>query len=341
MSNSTIELIQQISPQKWEQCLDIGKFEGLEVLELLNRRFSKVCRCRVHGKKKKTDVYVKIFQDTVTIDNRGKVEAVRSEYETLYRWSAEFKNSAVYGVVTPLFYDPEKFIIVTKEVSGISLYNILNEKCKFHPDPGIVKQMSANLQKVGGWLQYFHSKTPPEDKLFSIDDLIVYLDRRLILLTTEYGRFFPHRYRKRVLNFLEEKHELITPDQLKLGLTHGDFNLGNIIVGNDKITVLDFGEVKFDSYLLDVARIYHQLYLMTLKPIYRPGTIQRLQGALLNGFGCPHATQLMIFRYLLIRHTITHLVTITRFWLKPPREKLYNFWVMRNELKLLDYLMRP
>ncbi|MEW6608585.1 MAG: hypothetical protein AB1414_14255, partial [bacterium] len=101
----------------------------------------------------------------------------------------------------------------------------------------------------------------------------------------------------------------------------------------------DFGESQIDSSYLDITRLYHQFYLMTFKPYFRKKYLISLQKALLEGFEEASVERLLIFRFLLIRHTITHLVTITRFWKFPIYEKLYNFWVLQKELSFLDHLL--
>ncbi len=169
--------------------------------------------------------------------------------------------------------------------------------------------------------------------------MVEYINLRLKLLTEDPRRHFAPFYWTKILKYIEKNRELVTTQELFIKPSHNDFNLGNIIIEDERVTALDFAKIKMDSFLLDISRVYHQLYLMTFKPQYRMSIIKKLRKALLEGFGMPRADQLMMFRFLLIRHTLTHLVGITRFWEKDFKERMYNYWVLYRELRLLDSLL--
>jgi Ser/Thr protein kinase RdoA (MazF antagonist) len=201
--------------------------------------------------------------------------------------------------------------------------------------------MRNYFKNIGGWLKYFQSLENSQPEYYSIDTLVEYLNIRLKILGEDPRRHFNPRYSKKILEFIEKNRNLVTTQELYIKSSHNDFNLSNIIIQNDsRVTILDFSKIYKDSFILDVSRVYHQLYLITFKPHYKTSVIKELQKALLKGFGLEHADRLMLFRFFLIRHTLTHLVGITRFWKVNFKERLYNHWVLHKELNYLEHLMQ-
>lgn len=333
------ENIESIPAQQWEQSLPIGDFQDLQIGKIIKRPYSYVAKCLLKGSDSETYVHVKYYKNSKLPENemQGLVE---QDFQRLSYWNDKFKGSARYCVVQPLFIIPEKYIIITKDIPGNDLLRMITQNAAFFPSENRMKVLRRSLQDTGGWLQYFQSLSPETDEKFSIDEFSDYLDVRLKILCEDKRRRFPDKYRKQILNYISQNSASISGEELRIAFCHGDFNLGNIIVTEAQVTGLDFGARNKSSFLLDVSRIYHQLFLLHFKPQFRLSVIRELQKALLEGFGHPQADRLMIFKFLLIRHTLTHLVGITRFWQKGFKERLYNYWVLWNELSFLDSLLR-
>ena len=332
------DLVKSISLAKWEDSLGIGKVSGVQIETILRLTHSYVIRLRIVGSDQTTGVYVKIFRRVETIDNKDPQDLLHNEFKNLVKWQEKFSNSTKFKTVKPLFFQQDQNIIATQEAEGISLIQVLRGINLF-PSSKRMTEVKENLFNVGQWQNYFQSLSPKSDKKFSIEEFINYVDIRLKELTGNPQRKFPKSYRDKILKYISNQKKTFGKNDYKLALSHGDFALGNILVTDQVVTVLDFGEVTLDSFLLDIARIYHQLFLMTVKPTFRTSIISQLQDAFLKGFGLENAEHLTIFRFLLIRHTLTHLVSITRFWKKDMKERVYNSLVLRTELKFLDQLL--
>lgn len=324
----------------WEKNLSLDELKKIEVENISIRPYSIVAKCKVVGMNVEKGVYVKYYRKKrEDVTNNSIISSLRRDFETLAHYYKKFNGDQKFGVVKPLFVVPEKYILVTQEAIGKNLFQLIERDAAFYPSKNKQLDLNEKLRLTGAWLRYFHSLDSFSPAEYSIDALIEYMIVRLDILTEDKRRHFPVAYRNKILKFVgENKHDILDAE-LILHSSHNDFNLGNIIFENGRVTALDFAKTKKDSFLLDVSRIYHQLYLMTFKPQYRMGIIKRLQKALLEGFGMPSADQLMMFRFLLIRHTLTHLVGITRFWEKDLKEKMYNYWVLYKELHFLDSLL--
>lgn len=333
--------ISRISVEEWESRLSIGRFTGFDLQKIVTRPFSYVAKCRIIGNESDKNIYVKVYRK---LENRTTEELeskVQQDYEKLCYWFDLFKNSEAYHVVKPVLSHPEKFILVTEESCGNDLGFLLDKKAKFIPSRINSNELVNAFYNTGRWLRYKHDllNSSSSNSSYSIDEFIAYIDIRLNMLVTDKRRHFSEHYRKKILNFVNQNRHKIEPEQLRTEIAHGDFNPGNIIINNNSVTVLDFGRSVEDSYLLDLSKLYSRIFLYTFKPYYKTSTIRKMQQALLDGYGYSKIDSLMIFKFLLIRNTVTHLLNISKFWQYSPLEGLYNFWVMRNELNYLNAFM--
>lgn len=335
-------ILKEIPPKDWA-ILNLCEPISFKILQVMVRPYSYIAQCQICGKSSSKIVYLKVLRVVETLESNSLDERLKNEYNSLCYWYNKFKSSSEFGVIKPLLMFPEKHLLVTEEAQGDNLFDLVEKHACFYPSYSKVKNLCLRFYKVGSWIRYFQSfpnNMQNSSKRYSVEELRNYLDIRLKVLIEEKKRFFPLQYREKVLRFIERVKPQIKEEELKANLSHGDLSLSNIIVDEKKVTVLDFGPVNQDSYLLDISRLYHQLYLMTLKPIYRPSVIKQLHKALLEGYENPEVEKLTMFKLLLVRNTLTHLVTITRFWQKKFKEKVYNFYTLQRELKLLDDLMQ-
>lgn len=335
------EFISSIPLELWKKNLSIGNVENIEIENVLTRKYSYIAKCALTGSNANCRVYIKLYRNIKNLPSEEVSQQVNTDYQTLVYYYNEFKDSDHFGVAKPLFILPEYHILVTLEVLGITIYDMISSRGKFFVSEEYVLQMRNYFKNIGRWLKYFQSLDNSQSEYYSIDTLVEYMNIRLKILTADSRRHFNALYSEKILEYIKKNRELVKTQELYIKSSHNDFNLSNIIIQNDgRVTILDFSKIYKDSFLLDVSRIYHQLYLITFKPQYKESVINELQKALLKGFGIEHADRLMLFRFFLIRHTLTHLVGITRFWKVNFKERLYNRWVLHKELNYLEYLMQ-
>lgn len=334
------EFIYSISPDLWEHNLEIGNFKKLIIENITNRKYSYVAKCIVSGTKSDSCAYVKYYKNLKNLPPESLSYQVEREYQTIAHYFDKFNESNGFKIVKPIFVLPDKFVLATEEARGESLFRTIIKNGSFFPSETALTHLKKCLFQAGAWIKHFHSLEKFTSKQYSIDELVDYINVRFQILTEDKRRCFPQRYCPIILDFIENNKSTVANEEKKIHSSHSDYNLGNIVVNGTQVTLLDFTKIKQDSFLVDISRIYHQLLLLTFKPQYRKKTIQHLQKALLKGFGMEDADRLMLFRFFLIRHTLTHLVGITRFWQVSFIERLYNHWVLQRELNYLKYLMK-
>ena len=331
--------VRAIDPNVWESSLCIGALQKIDITNTITRPYSHVVRCEISGNKGQENVFVKLYRNPKTKDINEMLDIIQRDYDLFDHWYRTFEKVPGHSVVRPVWVMPEEHMLATSEVKGRTLFDEVVANGGLMRPGKQFDQLVKHFHNVGTWLGHFQQLSEPIDRLYDIENLIEYIHVRLGRLTERKDTRFPEAYCDKIAGFLERNKQKLTDEERRMSYTHNDFNLSNIMINGDDVTVLDFGAAKEESMYLDTSRFYHQLYLWSFKPNYRLKLVQQLQEAYLDGYGQPNADQNLLFRCFLIRHTLTHLITATRFWQKSFKEKLYNRWVLHKELALLDELM--
>ncbi len=329
----------EIPKAEWEKNLSIGKFRELQILHVMSRPYSFVGRCKVIGSDGESIVYIKKYRRKANRTYAHQLEKIRRDVEAANYWYDHFSGSQQFRVVKPVLALPEQFISVTAESFGQNLFQLTETHAAYFPKTDAFSKLQTHFRNTGKWLRFKQEKMLVKDAKYSIDELRDYLIVRLNILCDDPRRLFANEYRQKILNFIDLQRDLLTEAALLVTTNHSDFNPGNILVDGETVTVLDFGRLVTGSYLLDLSKLHFQMELFTFKPQFRRRTISALQNALLEGYGEPAVNQQLMFQFLSIRNILTHLANVTRFWQFSAKEQMYNRWVMRREIKMLEQIL--
>jgi len=112
---------------------------------------------------------------------------------------------------------------------------------------------SHNFQKLGELIGKFHHEGKNlKIERPSLNDADCY----------NFKRFVPEK-EKTVRDFFEnlmaEINE-IPKDEFNWGLTHGDCHPGNILIGNDQVTLLDFNDSGYNYFINDIAIVLYMSF---------------------------------------------------------------------------------
>ena len=333
------QIIDSISDELWQEHLSIGNVESVKIEKIIQSKYSRIAKCVVRGSNASSNIYVKVYKNDKSLPPEEISRRIQADYQTLNYYYDRFKRSDRFGVVKPVLFLPDRHALITQEAAGKTLYHIISQSCKYFAPEKKLKRVGSFMNRVGAWLRYFQSLDNSQPEQYSVKTLVEYIIVRLNILVENLLMPDAPLYRDRIMDYFERNQGRVECEELYLKPSHNDFNLGNIIIQNDLVTVLDFSKIRRDSFLVDLSRIYHQLFLMTFKFQYRKNTIKGLQGELLEGFEMPDADQLMLFRFLLIRHTLTHLLGVVRSRERSLTAKMYNRWVINRELRFLNSIL--
>ncbi len=338
-SNPLLSWIEKLPPEEWARRLGMDSVTDVRVIGIVSRPYSWVARCRISGPQEVRTIYVKQAKNPENISAEELAIHSRKEFDAAQKWYRLFSRSDSFHVVKPLFYVPGEAISVTEESTGTSFYQIVEEGARrFNP-----RYDRAALQKaaeqIGRWVAYKNSITGLEKEQYQLNNLLNYLRVRFDILLDDPRRIFEPELPGRINAYIKERWPSLPEGQLKVSLSHSDFNPGNILVEGDHVIVLDFGKLNHDSYLLDVVKLYHALILWTFKPQFSRKNIGEIQKSLLHGFGESGIRTSPMFSFLLIRNIITHLTNMSRLRGGSLPGRVYNRWVMNREIRILKSMI--
>ena len=317
--------------QEWAQ-KDALQIIGHEVLLIMHRPYSIVFKISVHYKNMPSaNIFLKYYTNYFQMSEKQGL--IKRDFQTTKFWYEQFKGNKKYKVVKALYYDPEKYILITEESKGINLGEYLNRHGQFFPSQNLQKKVNNMIFGIGGWLKFFQSipinKEPEQLSLGFIND---YISIRLERLVENTKVDFSQQLSDRILNYLEECWKEVKPDDLQSTYVHTDLSLSNVLISSESITVLDFNRKEVGSPYKDLTRFYHQLFLLKNKPTFQKSFIKNLQKNFLNGYGDSAIDKHPLFRIFLMTHIINHLGKTARYWEHSAIENLYNRWIVRNAL---------
>ena len=321
---------------------DAGSFFGATSLQFepvacVERPFSFVLRLAVSRpgeQKPAAHLFVKASKPKI-VDGRSdgmRLRVVR-DYEInqrAYKWLSSY---AGVGAVPPVACYPEHLAIVTQEVPGTTLLEYLTRNARWIPGSARLRELSATMAGVGRWVRLFQQLDPTADRI-AVEVLREYVDDRLRRMVGAAG--YDERFRHRVLSHIDRLASRLTPNDLASVRIHADLSLGNVLVADGAIVVLDFAMSRHGTRLHDLARLFLQLELLAIKPVFRSSTLRPLQAALLEGFDPALRAQDPLFRLLLLLHRVNNLGSLT---FKPGHgtERLYNRLVRTHHRRALEH----
>jgi tRNA A-37 threonylcarbamoyl transferase component Bud32 len=312
----------------------------LEPFQVDVRRFSDVLRVRVHAGAVPSHVFIKIHKpESVDAEERGLLQArVAEEFSTAQRVRSHFAGHAGLSAVRAIACFPEHLAIVTEEVAGETLLQLLVRRAAWHPPTRTVDELCFVTRRVGRWLRTFQEIEAPGRRL-SLADMREYIDVRLQTLVGSRRAAFSEADRRAILRYFDEQIGGIRDAQLDEVLIHADLALSNVLVDGTSVTVIDFGEPKYDVAGHDLTHLFTQIDLLAAKPQFSRAVVGRLQSALLDGFDAMLDPSEPLFRLLRLKHVLCHYATLAT---RParPAERLYNWYVQRRHQDWLNALLR-
>jgi hypothetical protein len=277
-------------------------------------------------------LFVKIFKEKAPAASIDMAARVRRDHDTTLKVHDFLGADAPFGAVRPVECYDDLLATVTEEIAGENLLHYLEREMPRWGRRAPEAEMLSTFARVGRWLrafQAFDAGTTPVDA----PEMIDYVDHRLKRLTA--GGVLTEVVRNRILERLAALVGAVAPDDLREVVVHADFAPGNVMVDRERVVVIDFAMMGRGTRLLDLTRMHFQLDLLCAKPWFRQRTVAALQAALVGGFDSQLSPRHPLFQFLLWRHRINHLGTVTlhRGGL---RTRLVNAPIRRMHLRWLD-----
>lgn len=237
-------------------------------------------------------------------------QRVARDYDMTRQVYTSMRQYVDIGAVPPVACYPDLLAIVTEEVEGPTLLEYLQTHAAWYPSERRVERLRKTMATVGRWIRVFQSTGSPGTSL-RVEDLRAYIDLRLERLARQPRARFTPTDRVRVLRHIDRLGSQIAPAELVEVPAHADMSLGNLLVSDQRVVVLDFGMAGRGSRLQDLTKVYLQVELLGAKPQMQTAVIRRLQGALLQGFDPSLTIDRPLFRLMLLLHRVNHLLGLS------------------------------
>jgi Ser/Thr protein kinase RdoA (MazF antagonist) len=254
-------------------------------------------------------VFIKLFKPK---PQDGGVEKMRArvvhDFEVSRRIFDALDAPEGAGAVRPIACYVEHLAIVSEQAPGTTLMAHLHAHARWFPTTRATRAMAETLAAVGLWLKTFQSIEPGSGRV-ALSDLRAYVDIRLQRLVAH--DVYAASLRQQVLDHLDRLAAQVPDGELADVIIHADLALGNILISDGRVVVLDFAMVQRGNALHDISRLYLQLDILRAKPTFRPAVVRALQAALFEGYDPTLTPARPLFRYLSMLHRVNHLATLS------------------------------
>ena len=293
---------------------------SIELLARVDGPFSTVQRVKVRSGARSITAYAKIlkpYRDTPEELVRAD-RMLRREFNATKALFDVLKQDSEIGAVRPIAFLPEHRAVVTEEMPGRQLSDVLTSASSASAD------LLAIARRIGEWIRIYQS-IGETAKVVSLAERRAYLDERLDQLD---GRVISRGERRELLaNFDALAAELGT--EIPAVPIHADLSPTNIIVdANGRIAVLDFTMAKTGTTCHDISHLYFHFELSGARRRKRE-MMREFQVAMLAGYSPALSDGSALFQLMLMQHVVCHVALLAGRRI-PVVDAFYRWFVRRR-----------
>jgi tRNA A-37 threonylcarbamoyl transferase component Bud32 len=277
----------------------------IHALERHERPFSALLRVRVRALGADTYAFIKTFKPR----RSGPEELaqlrrfVEREYRATRKLHEAFTGKPGLNALRPLALLPEHLTIVTEQVQGRTLDQVLRQSL-WGAGPRAAAVSAA--ERVGAWVRTYQEVTAVQGNL-SLDERREYLDIRLVKLADSMLTAGDRALALRVFDQLAARVSLPAPPLVAI---HADLTPTNIIVGTDgRVTILDFAMAKSGARHHDVSHLFFHFDRLSWRRLM-PDHVADVQQALLRSFDPAGSAADPLFALMLLQHAVCHIAQL-------------------------------
>ncbi|WP_337286648.1 phosphotransferase [Candidatus Methylomirabilis sp.] len=220
----------------------------------------------------------------------------------------------------PIALFPEDMAVVTEEVEGDNLHDLIKRKAGLWHASSEVEALKAHCRASGVWLRHFQEFTAQQRRAALPAGRI--LERLRTDLDVCVAMGLPESVSLESLRGCEEQLRSVEGLDVPVVGEHPDFQPDNILLSPAGVTVLDFTNFRYGSAYNDIARFLASLECLQKNPLYRPGTIRTLKAAFLQGYGWSDSEMNAGLIVYLIRYMVQAAKTVRKCSYPHPVKRL-------------------
>ncbi len=311
--------------------LNIGPLQNIQLLKEFERPYSVQGVFRLEGQIASIEIYVKIFKNWRKKPEQQFKEELATEFRTIQFWYQQLQEFSEFTTFRPLYFSSNYDCIITENTPGENLAELVQKQAKGWPNPHEFEKLKKHLSRSGQLLKTFQNKTK-QNKVYDYQTLVEDVDIRLRQLINIPKSALQPTDREAILAFYQQSLKKNLPAYNEV-ILHRDFGLGNLLVTDQQVIVHDFNRLESGHPFFDLTRLFHQLEMLTYKPVFRRNVIKSLQEAYLEGYGYQDKPHNVLFNLFLLRHYFTHLLGLVKTEEKRFTSRLYSQWVKTKHLQ--------
>ena len=242
------------------------------------------------------------------------------EFNALSHLYERFRRVPGCSVVRPIAFFPEEMAVVTEEVEGENLHDLIKKMARLWLAGSEVEVLSAHCRACGVWLRHFQEFTiQPYQAMLPVRKIMEQL-RSHLEVCIEMG--LPRAESIHLMTFCEEQLRSVEGRDFPVVGEHPDFQPDNILLSPAGVTVLDFTNFRYGSAYNDVARFLASLDFLQKNPLYPRGGVHTLIAAFLQGYGWRQNEMDAGLTVYLIRYMVQATRTVRKWSYPNPVKRL-------------------
>jgi aminoglycoside phosphotransferase (APT) family kinase protein len=258
------------------------------------RRLSDIAKAELAMGPRRITIYIKIHKHHVSTPERVEQKA-RLEFETLRHLHEAMTAGPGCAVPRPIAFFPEEIAVVTEEVKGQNLYQLIKRTLRPYAGLASRRSVESHCEASGLWLRQFQAVTK-RDTTKSLRDAGV-LTRLTSDLEACVSRGLAQSDSVRLVRFCEDRLAQLDGQAFPVVGTHPDFQPDNVVARADGVSVLDFTSFGYGLPWSDVGRFVATLEFFAKHPLYNRRRIAAFRVAFLRGYGLrgPEAEAVLVY----------------------------------------------
>jgi thiamine kinase-like enzyme len=242
------------------------------------------------------------------------------EFDTLSYLYEKFRRVPGCSVVRPIAFFPEEMAVVTEEVEGEKLHDVIKRKASLWHASSEIEVLRAHCRACGVWLRHFQEFTAQQRQAALPVSRILEQVGTDLEVCVKMG--LPGAVSLSLLRFCEEQLRSVEGRDFPVVGEHPDFQPDNILLSPAGVTVLDFTNFRYGSAYNDVARFLASLDFLQKNPLYRRGRMYTLIAAFLQGYGWRQNEMDAGLTVYLIRYMVQAARTVRKWSYPNPVKRL-------------------
>lgn len=325
----------------FKRYLNNEKIADKIIISIDERRFSQIALVLLTTDTgQKIYIYIKKSVPNKSL-NETKEEIQKriiAEFQITKEVYQAFHDYSTFYIPYPISIFPEQLIYIMEECPGSPLSKLLRQSLVLWSSKNKKNILLDNLQLVGRWLNIFHEKFYIKDSVFNLEEMKAYCSLRLEKILRK--NLIDETLSAKVIGFFEHTIPEVPKEDLRVSIAHCDFSPGNILIDEQKISIIDFTRAQPWSIFVDITHLYHHLNLFLYKPIFSKIFVDKAKDSFLNGYGMKELKHKKLFTLFLIQNKLCQLVYLSRKQEHSFKSNLYHKIIIKNAKRWLEETCR-